>query len=369
MSKTAFVVSNTAWSIEKFRLPLIKELILLNYRVICIADNDRYLKGNIDNITGTGAEFINIKLGRSISDAFYDINYILKNYYLLKKVRPDIVFSFTVKPNIYFASLAKKFGIKIICTINGLGSGMLNRSIISRLQRLLYRASLKNIKYVLFQNRSDLEYFREEKIIGKENGFIVNGSGVDTDYFTPGQKLSWENVRVAYIGRLLKHKGIREYIDVAGRLNHLNKNLEFIVIGHHDPGNPSAVNRKLIEDSCRKGIIRKLHFRDNIKEFLHEVHIVALPSYREGLSMTLLEAASCEKVIIASDVPGCSDIIDHNESGFLFRARSADSMQECLNEVLNSDTNKLEQIGRKARIKAQSEFSVRRVLDQYISYL
>lgn len=329
------ICSNILWTITKFRKDLILALIKAGYEVSVIGSNESFSENLYFDLKELNVSVIVLPMDRTNRNLFRELLYFFKLYKTIKKIEPAIVLHFSVKPNIYGSIACMILKIPFINTINGLGSGIIHRSLTSIILKVLYSVSLKTSCKVLFQNEDDKNYFLDRKLIKKEKAGYVPGSGINTsEYYLPIRK---PNVKKSFlfVSRLLKDKGLYEYINVVRVLKKdLIYDVEFLVAGIIDESNPSGVSREEILEWQDENLIRFLGKTDNIKDFFNLTDFIVLPSYREGLSRLLLEAASCQKVIITSDVPGCKEIVKNGYNGFLCNARDTISLRNVIEKAI-----------------------------------
>ena len=226
-----------------------------------------------------------------------------------------------------------------------------------------YRALLNHKKsYILFQNPDDRALFTQYKIIYPKHAFIIKGSGVDLQQFnsTPIPK---GQIKVILIARMLWDKGIREFVDAATILHKQGVIAEFILVGSVDPGNPKSILTEQLKQWHSDGVVNWLGEQSNIAQLLIESHIVVLPSYREGLPKSLIEAAAAGRAIVTTDVPGCREVVQDGENGFLVPVRDAKELAAAIKKLINNP-GLLITMGKKSRLIAEQEFSIDQVVSK-----
>ncbi len=365
--KTVAVVLNTSWNIYNFRLALIRELRKVGYKVILVAPRDEYSQ----KLEEEGFLYYDIKMNNKGVNPFEDLLLIHNFYKLYRKIKPDILLNYTIKPNIYSSFAAKYLGIPVINNITGLGTVFLNNNISSRIARWLYKIALyKNS--VVFQNRDDMKLFVETKLIEEKSVILIPGSGIDTEHFKSEYRVS-KNKKFTFlmIARLIKDKGIEEYIE-AIRLVRQSDNVEnctFKILGSLYLSNPTAVSEQELNSWIEEGLIEYLGHSDNVQEEIAKVDAVVLPSYREGLSRVLLEASSMTKPIITTNVPGCRDVVDDGVNGYLVEVKNSVELAESMKKMVNLSIEELTRMGEEGRKKVVNNFSQQKVIDKYLSLL
>ena len=355
---------NTAWNIYNFRLGLIKALQKEGYEVIAIAPGDEYAK----KLENEGVKFYDIKINNKGTNPFEDMKLIFDYIKVYKKAKPDVILSYTIKPNIYGSIAAGIVKIPVISNISGLGTVFLNDSFTSKIARNLYKIGLRFPKKVFFQNRDDRDLFVKYKLVDIKKTDLLPGSGIDTKRFAPIEIQRDDNkIKFLMIARLVKDKGLFEYLKAADELKQKYRNVEFLLLGAFYPGNPTAITKEELNEWVKRGIVNYLGVSDNVKEEIAKVDCVVLPSYREGLSRVLLEAAAMAKPIVTTDVPGCRDVVDDRVNGFLCEVRNYKSLAEKMEKMISLSDIERKIMGRKGREKIIKEFDEKIVVEKYLN--
>ena len=326
-------ISNSSWNIYNFRSEIIKFYLSKRYSITIVSPQDNYTK----KLNTLGCKIINIYLKKNKISLLADLIYFIKIVIIFYKEKPDYILSFTVKPNIY-ASIACRFlNQKIINNISGLGTTFLQGVFTGFMIRLLYKISLKKTYKVLFQNKDDLELFNKNNIVLRNNSHLLPGSGIDLDLFKnkSEQNQLKDNIIFLFFGRLLIDKGIFEFIDSARIIKKKYPNIQFNILGFIDEYNPRSIKNSQIKFWIDEGIINYFGETENVIPFIKKSDCIVLPSYREGLPKSLLEAAALSKPLIATNVPGCKDIVKNNVNGFLCEPHSSKSLCEAINNFIN----------------------------------
>ena len=289
---------------------------------------------------------------------------------IYRKVRPDIVHHFTVKPVIYGSLAAHILGIPyIINSITGLGHLFIDTGIITRILRgiakLLYQISLRGTQ-VIFENPEDRDIFIRNRLLNTDQTHLIMGTGVDVEKFRPTTKNRSIPV-VLFSSRILATKGLPEFIDAA-RILLKEKGLKarFAIAGTTDPGNPASISESQIETWKQSGIVEWWGWQDDMPATLSQADIFCLPSYREGVPNALIEACACGLPIVTTDVPGCRDVVTHGLNGFLVPMKDATALADAL-EVLLTDSDLRDSMGKAGREIAVNRFSLARVNAETLS--
>ena len=360
--KKIVISTNTYWNIYNFRLGLIKVLQKEGFEVYAIAPKDEYVK----KLKEERVECFNIFINNKGTNPIEDIKTIWEYYNIYKKIKPDVALHYTIKPNIYGTIGAKLAGVKVINNISGLGTVFLNDSIFSKIAKNLYKLALRFSDEVFFQNQYDRELFIKNNLVNKNKTDLLPGSGINTEKFKPLNKEKSDKFKFLFIARLVKDKGIIEYVEAAKEILKKYNNVEFQILGAFYPGNPTAITKKQMDEFLQKNIINYLGVSDNVNEIIKNSDCVVLPSYREGLSRVLLEAASMAKPIIATDTPGCKDVVDNGINGFLCRVKDYKDLANKMEKMININEEERIKMGKAGRKKVVKEFDEKIVINKYL---
>ena len=331
MKKTLLVCSNYAWTIVNFRLPLIRRLKSLGYQIVVVTQFDGFEKKIIDEVDQTLPLFIS----RKGVNPLVDVITLLDLARILYRVKPDYFLMFTIKPVIYGAIAAKLFNIKSIVMITGLGTAFIANNWITGLVKLLYRFALSSVSTVFFQNNDDKDLFLNSNLISSDVCKLTPGSGVDTREF-PYRPLPLGNkVTFILIARMLWDKGIGEYVESAKAIKSKYPNTKFQLLGALGVENRTAISDERIAAWVYEGFVEYLGETTDVKTYIEKASCVVLPSYREGTSRVLLEAASMGRPVIATDVPGCREIVENRITGLLCRRKDYSDLSNKMEVMIN----------------------------------
>lgn len=363
MHKTKILfVSNIYWNFYNFRKELIDNLISSGHEVHMLANNDNFL----DKFKKKKLILHKIKFSSRGTFFINEFFLLFKLYKKIKFIKPEIVLTFTIKPNIYSGLVTKFLGINIINNITGLGSSFLNNKLIKILTLFLYKLSFSKSQLVFFQNKYDRDLFLNLKIVKKDNSEIIPGSGVDTNYFKSNIKIPKNKNIFLFCGRLIRDKGINEFLNAAKLVLKKNDNCEFHIIGEIDEKEKSSIKKSTLDNYLRNKNIKYFGFVQNLKDYYERSSCVILPSYREGLSKSLLEAASMSRPIITSDVPGCIDAVVPSKNGYLVKAKNIESLTNAINKFSKLKYSEKELMGNFSRKIAKNRFQTNVVISNYI---
>ena len=360
MKKIAFL-SHLDLNLYLFRLPIMIELVKRGYKVyaVCPRGDKFHLFEEYE------IEAIEYKIERNSLNPLKELWTIKRIYSVIKPLNLDILQNFTAKPNIYGSIVGKLAKVPMVVNaVTGLGSFYLSDSrkakLIKSIMESLYRWVNRRVNFIIFQNSDDMNYFIDSGIVDRKKAVLIKSSGIDTKKFLPSQdkKINFPLI-VLMIARAIWHKGVREYYESANSLS--SKSVKFILIGDTDEGNPSCVDEKFLNS----GEVNWLGHRDDIKEQIEQCDIFVLPSYREGVPRTLLEAASMAKPIVTTDAVGCREVVDDGVNGFLVPVGSSELLTQKIKELIYNK-NLRDTMGKNGRIKILKEFAVDIVVQQYV---
>jgi glycosyltransferase involved in cell wall biosynthesis len=355
---------NTSWNIYNFRSGLIRALVDTGYEVIAAAPTDAY-SAQLNNL---GCRYVPIAMDNKGTSFISDIFLFLRYVQLMRQEQPDIYLAYTIKPNVYSSLAAQALKIPVINNISGLGTAFITNNWVTWVVKLLYRASLARSQIVFFQNPDDFEEFVEYGLVQKEQSFVIPGSGIDLKAFRPHVKepAKEEEFRFLLIARLLWDKGIGEYVEAARIVRRQSPSVIFQIVGFLGVENRTAVPGETVEGWVADGLIDYLGVSDDVRPAIAAADCVVLPSYREGMPRTLLEAAAMGKPLIATDVPGCRQIVDHGVNGLLCRVRDANDLARRMLEMIAISAEGRTAMGAAGRAKTEREFDENIVVQRYL---
>lgn len=365
--KTIALIANSTWNIYNFRLDLIRRLRNEGFQIIVIAPVDEYIHylNELKFIRHIPLK----KLQPHRKNPFTDLQLLLELYFIFRKQRPDLVLSYTIKPNI-FGSLAAKFaGIPSIATLTGLGYTFLVRNWINRIVTSLYQQALKHPLQVVFHNIDDLNYFKKKSLVRAINAKVIPGSGVNINYFKPRLKPNTRKFIFLFIGRLLSDKGLFEMVEAAREMKQWAKRSECWVVGELSPQNPMAIAKEQILSWQQEGVIKYFGRRKDIRPLIQAADVVILPSYREGMPRAILEAMAMAKPILTTDVPGCRETVIHGKNGYLVPPNTVAPLVQYMLQLYQDEERSLQQMGWESRELVNQQFSNQRINQAYVELI
>ncbi|AXX91797.1 glycosyltransferase family 1 protein [Malaciobacter molluscorum LMG 25693] len=363
MTKKILFVINVDWFFISHRLPIAIEAMKKGYEVnlaCSITDKKEYLES-------LGIIVHPLKLSRSGTSILSEISIFIKIYKLLKDLSSDITHFVTIKPVLYGGIVSRFLNLnKKVFSISGLGFIFINQglkaSLVRSVVKLMYKVALKGKNsHVIVQNPDD------KKIVNslvKQPISLIRGSGVDLNKYKYKGENNTEDIKISMACRLLKDKGVFEYIEAAKIIKQKLPNVNFELFGDIDIHNPASLTPTDIENIKSDGFVKVYGFINNISEVFSESNIVVLPSYREGLPKVLIEAAACGRAVVTTDVTGCRDAIEPNKTGLLCKVKDAKSLAENI-EKLIKDKELRNSMGKEGRLLAQKEFDINIVVKKH----
>jgi len=361
--KKILITYNTSHYIYMFRLKLILKLKEAGYDVVAIAPYDEYSK----QLQMEGVKYIPVNMDNKGTSPLADLLLIKNLFILYKEIQPDVILHYTIKPNIYGSIAARLVGIPVINNITGLGTVFLRDSAIQKITKFLYKHSFKKVKKVFFQNNDDKSLFLDNSLVDPQKVDLLPGSGVDTRKFIPQNYFNKsKKFRFLLIARVIRDKGIMEYVEAARIIKAKYFDVEFQLLGQLGTINKSAIGKDEVEHWHQEKIINYLGITDDVRKYIADSDCIVLPSYREGTSKTLLEAASMAKPIITTDVPGCNNVVNDGKNGYLCKVKDAIDLADKMETMINLPIEQRELMGSNGREKMINEFEEQIVIQKYL---
>ncbi len=355
------IFANSASGLYKFRKELLERLISLGHQIFISLPKGDF----INELQDLGCNFIETKISRHGTNPFTDFRLLKKYKSILKELTPDIVFTYTIKPNIYGGIACASKNIPYIVNITGLGIAIENSGLLQKFVLFLYKYGLRKAKRVFFQNQENQIFMINHNVV-KDNYKLIPGSGVNlNNHCFENYPIDDGMLRFLFIGRLMKDKGIEELFDCIEYIQKKYKNIEFDIIGGYDEDKYQS----RIVDLENKGYLKYWGIQKDVHNFIKSHHVTVLPSYHEGMSNVLLESAACGRPVIATDIPGCKEIFDDTISGISCMPRSVDSLINAVERFIHLPYEQKARMGIAGRKKVEKEFDRNIVVDSYIKEL
>lgn len=355
------IVLNTSWNIYNFRMGLIKALREDGHEIHTIAPVDDYTSFLVES----GCVHHAVKMDSRGANPLKDLALTFELFSIYRRLRPDVILHFTIKPNVYGTLAASLLRIPTINNVCGLGTIFLKKGVTSRVAKWLYRASFRFATKVFFQNSDDRAIFLEERLIAPDIADLVPGSGIDLTRFQPVEFKRNKTFTFLLVSRLITDKGILEFVEAIRQLRIEGIDARFQVLGAKDPNHKRGIATEVIESWISNNTIEYLGTTKDVRPFMEQADCVVLPSYREGTPRTLLEAASLGKPIVTTDVPGCHHVVQHEYNGLLCTVKSPEDLASKMRQMATSPDETLLTFGRNGRKKMEAEFDEARVIQKY----
>jgi glycosyltransferase involved in cell wall biosynthesis len=356
------ITVNAAWNIWNFRRPLVEALVADGHRVTVLAPADDSLK----DIKSIGCNFMPLDMNVKGLNPFDGLKLFQKFKKNFRRERPDIVLSFTIKNNIFGALAASASKTPFIPNVTGLGTAFLSTGVLQIVAERLYRKAFASLPCVFFQNADDRNLFIARGLVQAEQAHLLPGSGIDLARFAVAAYPAQTDAPVfLMIGRLLRDKGVIEYVEAARLVRATWPRARFQLLGPVDTANRTAIDTMTVQSWQNEGVIEYLGPTDDVRPYIAASHVVVLPSYREGAPRTLIEAAAMARPLIASDVPGCRSVLDDSTTGLLCLVRSSESLAEACSAFLALAPEAQSAMGHAGRAKMEAEFDQVRVIQAY----
>ncbi len=358
--------ANTSWYLYNFRYSIIKKLKSEGFDIICLTPRDLYTE---KLITELGITWYPLKINRSSTNPITEVISIISIILLYKKIRPDLCIHFTIKNNIYGTIAAKFIKTYIINNITGLGTAFLKKNILYYLASFLYKIILKSSNYVFCQNKNDYDFIKNCLNVSTEKIILTPGSGVNLLKFTNSNIKSPDknNFIFLFVGRIIKDKGIVELIQAFNKIDKSKYPCKLIIAGDVDNGNKSTISSDDVLQWTSSDNITWLGNVNNMPELYNYCDCIILPSYREGLSKTLIEAGAMKLPAITTNVPGCQDIISDGINGFLCKVKNSEDLYTKMIKILRLETNQYTILADNARENVILNFDEDIVLEKTLT--
>ena len=366
MPKHILIISSELFSLINFRGSLIKNLIDCGHKVTALAPKEKNNdQDTIQKLKTMGVIFKSYTLSRASLNPFKD--YLSYKYirFVISESKPDIVIAYTAKPVIYTGIAMRYFPkISFFPLITGLGYGFtdgegIKRKFIQQVMVFLYRRGLKSSQSIIFQNSDDKKLFNKLKIISSsQSSHIVNGSGVDLDLY-PFSPVPNKPIFLM-LSRLLVDKGVREYVEAARIVKTQFPKAIFQLAGRLD-SNPSSINSKELKFWINEGFIKYLGEISSVQKIISSCKIYVLPSYREGMPRSVLEAMAIGRPILTTDTPGCRETVINGKNGLLVPPKNSKSLANAMIQVLNTNEDTIQKMGKESYNLAKDKYAVEKI--------
>ena len=362
MKKTIVIISNLNGALVLFRKELIQELIR-DYRIIVVSDSsgperDQALKE-------MGCQMIETKVDRRGINPATDLKLYRRYKAILKKYKPELVITYTIKPNIYAGAACRSLKIPYVSNITGLGTAFEKGNLMRLMVKKLYKGALKKAKTVFFENSANAGLFVDEKIIKKDQACILPGAGINLGRFSYLDYPSDENGFVfLFIGRIMKEKGIDELFQSMEKLHSENTGVVLHILGEMEDNYKDAIQK-----AVDAGWLKYFGYQMDVRKYIENAHCIVLPSWHEGMANTNLEAASSGRPIIVSNIPGCKEAVIDGNTGLLCKVKDPDDLYLKMKQMTETSWDDRRKMGISGREHMEKVFDKDVVVKKTIEHL
>ena len=359
------VVSNTCWYLFNFRLNLMLALQAAGHTVVAVAPDDVYAQ----RLRDAGVSFEAVPISGGGTHPLRELQSVLRLGAVFRRRRVGLVLSYTPKGNLYSALACIALRIAFVPNVSGLGRAFIRKSLVTQVAKLLYRVTFGRAYRVFFQNLDDMGVFVSSALVQASKAERLPGSGVDLSRFVPAPLVARAAEAPVFllVARMLWDKGVGEYVEAARRVRALHPGACFQLLGFLDVDNPSAISRQQMDEWLAEGVVTYLGRTDDVRSFLMQADCVVLPSYREGVPRTLLEAAAMARPVITTDAPGCRDTVIDGRTGFLCRPADARDLADKLLCFMALTPEERQAMGHRGREFVEENFDERLVIERYLT--
>lgn len=358
--KTVAVVSNDhAWTYN-LRREILQAFLDAGTRVVVIVGYG----SRVDDLVEMGCEFIDVPVDRHGMNPKRELKLIASYYKVLKELKPDLVLTYTIKPNCYAGMVCRFLKIPYVANITGLGTAVENGGLMQKFALMLHRVGLKKAQKVFFQNTENRDFMLKKGVISGAYD-LLPGSGVNLQRFTPLEYPGEETTEFIFISRIMKEKGIDQYLDAAEYITKKYPNTKFHICGFCE-----AEYEGRLEECQASGAVIYHGMVSNVRDYIARTHCTVHPTYYpEGLSNVLLESSACARPIITTDRSGCREVIDAGVNGFVVRQKDSEDLIEKIEKFLSLSWEERKAMGLAGRAKVEREFDRQIVVGKYVAEL
>lgn len=353
------IIANSSKGLWGFREDLIQEL-LRNNAVIAITPNN----GLWDELLNIGCKMINVPVDRRGVNPLKDINIFWKYREILKREKPDLVITYTIKPNVYGGFACRMLKIPYAANITGLGTAFENGGLLKKIANIMYNVACKKAKVVFFENEENRQIFIKERIVKESQTYRLNGAGVNLDKYQVAEYPEGEKIKFLFMGRVMAEKGIDELLEAMNKLINEGINCDLDVIGGYE----EEYNEK-IEKYESEGWFHYHGYQKDVRPFIEKCHCFVLPSWHEGMSNANLECAASGRPVITSSIPGCMEAVVDGVSGFLAERKNADDLYRVMKKLTELSYEERKAMGLAGRKHMEEVFDKKKVVEDTIQKL
>lgn len=354
--KKILILANSDIGLYKFRRELI-EVLLRKYKIFISLPKGQFVQDFID----MGCGFIQTEFERRSMNPINELKLLYTYKRIITELNPDMILSYTIKPNLYGGLIVSTKKIPYIVNITGLGSAVEKNILLQKFIVAFYKVSLRNVKTVFFQNLENQKYFEKHKIaLGKH--VLIPGSGVNLDYYQAADYPDLNVIKFVFVARIMREKGIDQYLEMAEAIREKHSDVEFHICGFCEQD-----YEKKLEEYSEKGIVKYHGMVCDMRDIYRRVHCVVHPTYYpEGLSNVLLEALATARPVITTDRPGCREAVENGVNGFLVKEKNTEDLINKVEQFIALPRAQKKEMGLAGRKKAEKEFDRNIVIREYL---
>lgn len=346
------ILANNDIGLYKFRKELIEELVKENSVYFCVPDGDY-----VSRVEELGCKFIETDIDRRGINPLVDLKLVIRYNKIIKKLRPDLVITYTIKPNIYGSFVCRLRKVPCAVNITGLGTAFDKGGILKQIVVCMYKVACKKAKVIFFENSYNRKVFLENRICSKKKTKLLNGAGVNIDTFSYEEYPENDEVRFLFVGRVMKEKGVDELFLAMEKLVGEGVKCSLDVVGPFEEDYESTLDKYKAE-----GWLKYYGYQEDVRPFIKQCDCFVLPSYHEGMANTNLESASMGRPLITSDIPGCKEAVVKGESGLLCKPKDVNSLYEAMKKMAGLSREEREEMGMKGHAHMLDKFDKRKVV-------
>lgn len=354
--------ANTAFKLVNFRSGMLRALREDGHDLVALVPEDSHAP----MLRKMGIRVLPLSMDNKGTSALRDGALLARFFKAFRAERPDVVLGFTIKNNIYGALAARRLGIPFLPNVTGLGTAFIHDGLVNRVVKVLYRRAFRHLPVVFFQNPDDRALFEHEELTRPAQARLLPGSGIDLQAFRPEPFPDIaEGMRFLLIARLLRDKGVMEFVQACRQLRATGVQLQGQLLGPLGAANRTAVPQQVVDSWVAEGAIEYLGATSDVRFHIAKAHCVVLPSYREGTPRSLLEAAAMGRPVITTDVPGCRETLLPGKSGLVCHVRDAGDLARAMRQMASLTADQREGMGRAGRMHVEARFDERLVIEAY----
>lgn len=359
--KKILILANNSGGLFRFRKELIYSLISSDFEVIASTPFDN----NVEDLKKLGIKLNEIDINRRGMNPIKDSKLILDYYKLIKREKPSLIITYTIKPNLYGTLIARLLKIPYAINITGLGSAFQNDNLLRKMIIGWYKFVCERVKVIFFENEGNKQTFIDFNIVEESKTCVLNGAGVNlNDFYFSEYPDSDDKIHFLFIGRIMKEKGIDELFWAIEKLHKQNNNIVLDVLGGYEDNYQIVIN-----DLVRRGIINYYGVQNDVRPFIKQSHCFVLPSYHEGMANTLLENGAMGRPLITSNIHGCKEAIDGNKNGFLVKVKDKEDLYKKMEYFINLNYKEKKEMGFNSRRHIEKNFNKEKVVEKTINQL